>query len=269
MTCAIHCKSRKSSYLEEFAPGQYKCIPGYECKVSGDGTPAFDMYGNPVQGASDEIVVCHAHGKKRKASVCTQIYTETGMAWECTLAHRCKGATTDTNRYSPYARPEQQEQRVMSYGTPSPVMYPPTPGVANMAPMGGPGPGAGGGDSIACAVHGKMRRMNYMQEVTPGVPGAYRCRFDAECKGGGASAGAGPGGMSTGFGGMSTGFEGMSAGAGSMSVMPRMPLVVAPSGNGTCTLHGRSRRMAYLQQDPATGMLTCTPGNECKTGTAS
>ena len=257
----------------------FKCKVGFECK-GGSGTPAaFPTGPTPMLGAPgldpNTSVTCHLHGKPRKANVCTQVAT--GL-WECTPATRCKGAATAQARYSPYGTPQAPAAAVpavqpaggalgytneqlaqlgatlasfaqagglgaLGVQMPVPQMamqVMPTvaaPAPQTCIPVGG---GAASGEMATCAIHGKQRLMNYLQECTPGVPGMYRCRDDTQCKAPGAAAPAG--------------------------AAPLDGAVAGPPETAVCAIHGRKRLVTYMIKDETTGLWQCKPGFECKMG---
>lgn len=231
-------------FLEEISPGsgQYKCAAGSECKVGGAGGGAIcppaggqmqmmQMQQMPMMGggASDVSVTCYVHGKSRKANVCTQVSTQSGIMWECTPATRCKGAAVAAQpRFTPYARPAQPQVMgampgAMGMGYAGAQMM----GGQMMGMMGGGYANQPGGDgSLLCVVHNKKRKDTFLQQISPGV---YRCKGDSLCKGA----------------------EGGAA------------VTTAPE-TATCAIHGRNRLTSFLQFEENTGTYSCKPSNECK-----
>ena len=262
MTCNIHGKNRKIDYLEEFAPGQFRCIAGYQCKTGGSPGPAGGIPAAiPIQPnqyeRGPELDVCNTHGKNRKVSTCTQVPRPGGYRWECTPATRCKGVATPPApppgvRYNPYGHvppPLTQQAAVaglqpaldaLAYSNPQlgPQLAQLGAALQNLAQAGGMGKGgtgamggrggAGGADTVLCSLHGKKRGVSNMME---GPPGVFRCLPNATCKGSG-EAQAAPGAQTK----------------------PSAP----------CSVHGRNRFLTYMIKDEASGTYYCRPENQCK-----
>eukprot|EP00299_Pterocystis_sp_00344_P016328 c8194_g1_i2.p1 GENE.c8194_g1_i2~~c8194_g1_i2.p1 ORF type:complete len:153 (+),score=16.23 c8194_g1_i2:37-495(+) len=85
--CSLHRKQRNLNCLKETSPGSgvMMCIPGFECKSSGQ------------QGA----LICQMHGKKRNMEALIDVWTPLGLVFHCRPEMQCKASTV--SRYHPYS----------------------------------------------------------------------------------------------------------------------------------------------------------------------
>eukprot|EP00451_Oxyrrhis_marina_P043186 CAMPEP_0204420846 /NCGR_PEP_ID=MMETSP0470-20130426/33432_1 /ASSEMBLY_ACC=CAM_ASM_000385 /TAXON_ID=2969 /ORGANISM="Oxyrrhis marina" /LENGTH=128 /DNA_ID=CAMNT_0051417855 /DNA_START=46 /DNA_END=429 /DNA_ORIENTATION=- len=100
----------------------------------------------------------------------------------------------------------------------------------------------------SCALHGKNRRMDYLE---PAGDGTWKCKPGFECKVGG------------GGGGFGMAWQMGADPAAAAAAMPQ-------AGTAVCITHGKVRSLECLQEfpDPTTGEMKheCRPGSACKTG---
>eukprot|EP00906_Rhabdomonas_costata_P019689 RCo028686 len=88
LLCMAHLKLREPHHLCETYPGSgvLVCAQGFECSTERSLAP-----GARATAPSDPMVTCCVHGKRRRAKLCTQVYTQTGISWRCSEISICKG----------------------------------------------------------------------------------------------------------------------------------------------------------------------------------
>ena len=133
-----------------------------------------------------KLCCCYAASGEYAQIPILQVQTVQGILWECTPATRCKGGAplAQPQRFAPYARPAQTVPGLVQSGLP--LGYGAV-GMGGFAGAGGLGtmglaalPTLGmGSDDVVCGLHGKKRKVSFMEELSPGQ---YRCRSDSVCK---------------------------------------------------------------------------------------